>query len=69
MLHLQENHLIQDYILISKPGIDGAAREPVLVRNMDYIVEKTYQLASYLGHFGAYLNCLDFFQAFFEQIG
>ena len=35
--------------------IDGFALKPVLVQDTGYMVEKTYQLARYLGTFGAYL--------------
>ena len=30
--------------------------KPMLARNKDYMVEKTYQLAPYVGAFGAYLE-------------
>ena len=36
-------------------GIDGSARKPALVQDTNYMVEKTYQIAQYLGAFGAYL--------------
>ena len=36
-------------------GIDGSTRQPALVQDTDYMAEKTYQLAAYLGTFGAYL--------------
>ena len=36
-------------------GMDGSARKPALKQDTDYIVEKTYHIAPYLGAFGAYL--------------
>ena len=30
-------------------GIDGSARKPVLVQDSEYMVEKTYHIAPYLG--------------------
>ena len=35
-------------------GIDGSAHKPVLVQDTEYMVEKTYNIAQYLGAFGAY---------------
>ena len=40
----------------SKLGIDGSARKPAPLPDIDYMVEKTYHhLAPYLGPLGAYL--------------
>ena len=36
-------------------GIDSSARRPVLVPDTNYMVEKTYHIAPYLGAYGAYL--------------
>ena len=36
--------------------VDGSASKPAIVQDTDYIVEKTYNLASYLGPFGAYFK-------------
>ena len=36
-------------------GIDGSARKPQLVQDTEYMVEKTYHIAVYLGAFGACL--------------
>ena len=35
--------------------VDGYASKPALVENTNYMVEKTYHLAQYLGAFGACL--------------
>ena len=37
-------------------GIEnGSASKPALIRDTNYMVEKTYHMAPYLGAFGAYL--------------
>ena len=40
--------------IIKQPGIDRSSRKFALVCKTDYMVEKTYQLALYLGLFGTY---------------
>ena len=36
-------------------GVDGSALKPALVKDTNYMVEKTYHMAPYLDAFGAYL--------------
>ena len=36
-----------------KQRIDGSSRKPLLIQDTEYVVEKTYNLAQYLGTFGA----------------
>ena len=36
-------------------GIDGSACKPAHVQDIDYMVEKTYHLATYLDPFGVFL--------------
>ena len=36
--------------------IDGSAHKPVLMQDTEYLVEKTYHIAPFLGTFGAYLK-------------
>ena len=40
---------------ILQQGLDGSARKPALVQDTDYMVEKPYHIAPYLGDFGDYL--------------
>ena len=45
-------------ILLAIPveqGIDGSASKPTLVKDNNYMVDKTYHISPYLGAFGAYL--------------
>ena len=37
-----------------RQGIDGSARKPTLLQDTDYMVEKNYHIAPYLGAFEAY---------------
>ena len=34
--------------------VDGSTHKPALVQDTNYMVEKTYHIAPYLGAFGAY---------------
>ena len=36
-------------------SIDGSASKPMLVQDVNYVVEKTYHISPYLGAFGAFL--------------
>ena len=36
-------------------GIDGSTRNPALIKDTEYMVEKTYHKAPYFGAFVAYL--------------
>ena len=43
-------------VLAVAQGLDGSARKPALIQDTGYMVEKTYfDIAPYLGAFGAYL--------------
>ena len=42
------------YIIQSKIMVEGSACKPALVQDTNYMVEKTYHIAPYLGALGAY---------------
>ena len=41
--------------MVSQGIVGGSASKPALVQDTNYMVEKTYHIAPYLGAFGAYL--------------
>ena len=43
-------------LLLLLEGIDRSARDPVLVQDTSYMVEKTYHIAPYLEHFWGLFN-------------
>ena len=51
--------------MVKKQGIvDGSASQPVLVQDTNYMVEKTYLIAPYLGAFGASVTHIWFKRCF-----
>ena len=46
-----------------RQGMDGSAREPALVQDTEYMIEKPCNLAPYLEPFGAYLLMVGMWQS------
>ena len=52
---MTDTHISSKKVFISQRIVDGSASKPALVQDTNYMVEKTYNIAPYLGAFGAYL--------------
>ena len=52
--HFKVTAIVQVAIETNDKGKDGSACKPALTQDTEYMVEKTYNIAPYLGAFGAY---------------